>query len=401
LAVLQTHPSQLDGPLFRAIAQTADFDLTVYYLDTDQIGGHVDPELGFSPNWDTSVTSGYSVVGCPQGFLRRLRFLRQECFSGDKYDLVIVPGYARFDLTLLALLFRSQPLGMRLDTAAIYPGSWAKARLKRVILKYLFRRYSAFHPVGSLTECFLQSMGISRSRMFRFAYAADNRSFRTSSEGFRRQRDKLLQGQGIPPEHFVVLGVLKFIPRENPMELLRGFRNFHLRFPDSALLLVGAGALEGQIRTYVSRHGLGDAVRLVGYSKYSDLPKWYAMSDVFVHPSTRECWGASVNEAMACGLAVIASSLVGSSYDLIRDGINGYQYPSGDVEALSGSLERIASLPDRGKQLGECSSLVIKAWDFGATIESLRSALDKVGAESTRLNTRAYNVLAADASEKC
>jgi glycosyltransferase involved in cell wall biosynthesis len=84
---------------------------------------------------------------------------------------------------------------------------------------------------------------------------------------------------------------------------------------------------------------------------------------------------------MACGLPVVASSSVGSSYDLIQDAANGYQYPSGDVKALADCLTRIASRPDRGSELGECSRRLIKAWDFEATIKSLESALLGIKAE--------------------
>src|SRR5205807_2619405 len=123
---------------------------------------------------------------------------------------------------------------------------------------------------------------------------------------------------------------------------------------------------------------LGGSVRLVGYVKYSELPKWYAISNVFVHPAKRESWGVSVNEAMACGLPVVASSSVGSSYDLIHDGINGYQYPSGDIKALADCLARIASRADRGCELGERSRHLINAWDFEATMKSLESALHMI-----------------------
>jgi glycosyltransferase involved in cell wall biosynthesis len=378
LAVLQTHPTQFDGPLFREIARTGAIDLTVYYLDTDQVSLQVDPELGFSPNWDIPVVSGYRLVRCPQGLSQRLRFLRRECFSANKYELVIVPGWGRPELDLLALLFRRQPLGVRLDTAMIYPELRAKAHLKRALLKRLFRRYSVFHPVGSLSEAFLRTVGMGQDRIFRFPYAVDNEYFRATSGAFRKRRDGLLQDQGISPQHFVVLGVLKFIPRENPMELLRGFHSFHRRFPDSALILVGAGPLEKDLRSYVSTSGLSKIVRLVGYARYGELPKWYGISNVFVHPSANECWGVSVNEAMACGLPVVASSLVGSSYDLIKEGVNGYQYPSEDAQALADCLARIASRPDRGWQLGESSARLIQAWDFRATIRSLESALRSV-----------------------
>ncbi len=381
LAILMTHPTQFDGPLFSRISRAGVIDLTVYYLVTDRIADKVDNELGFSPNWDTPVTEGYRRVVCPRPFVRRLRLLWRECLVDGRYDLVIVPGYARLDTNLLALAPHRQALGMRLDTAPIYPEPAWKAWCKRMVLRLFFRRFAAFHPVGSLTEGFLRGLGVSPSKMFRFPYAADNTYLAERANQFRQERERILSDLSISSATFIVLGVLKFVPRENPMELLRGFRLFHEKFPNSALIVVGAGALQREIKAYIAASKLANSARLVGYARYSELPKWYGISNVFVHPSTKECWGVSVNEAMACGLPVVTSSLVGSSYDLIQDGANGYQYPSGDAQALADCLGRIASSPDRGGELGECSQRLVKAWDFDATMKSLESALHKIKAQ--------------------
>ena len=84
---------------------------------------------------------------------------------------------------------------------------------------------------------------------------------------------------------------------------------------------------------------------------------------------------------MACGLPVVTASSVGSSYDLVRDGANGYQYPSGDDKVLADCLTRIALLSDHGRELGERSRRLIQAWDFEATMRFLESALRMVKAE--------------------
>jgi len=277
---------------------------------------------------------------------------------------------------------------MRLDTAPIYVEPRWRAWCKRIVLRRLFRRFATFHSVGSLTERFLEDLGVRPARIFPFPYAVNNAYFAEKADRFRQERERIRSDLGISAGAFVVLGVLKFVPRENPLELLRGFHLFHEICPDSALLLVGAGALENEIKAYVAASNLTGAVLLVGYARYSELPKWYAVSDVFVHPARRESWGVSVNEAMACGLPVVASSSVGSSYDLVRDGANGYQYPSENVKALAGCLARIASRPDRGVALGECSTRLIQAWDFEATMRSLESAVDMIRSESTHQNIR-------------
>lgn len=382
LAVLLTHPTQFDAPLFREITRKTSIDLDVFYLETDSISAHVDQELGFSPGWDIPLTSGYKSVCCPTGFLKRLRFLKQRCFNGRKYDLVIVPGYARLDLGLLALRYRRQSLGMRLDTVSIYPEPAWKMHVRRMVLTKVFRRYAVLHPVGSLTERFLLELGIDANRMYRFSYSIDNQRFQEGATRARTTRRETLEALGLAADSFVVLGVLKFTPRENPLELVRGFRLFHDRVPKSALILVGAGQLEGEMHRLIAEADLTDAVRMVGYVKYSDLPRWYGISDVFVHPSTLECWGVSVNEAMACCLPVIASDRVGSAHDLIRNGVNGYRYPGGDFQALSNCLEKVVR--EKGPScMGDESQRLIANWNYEATIRSLEAALARVTSKTS------------------
>lgn len=381
VAILASHPTQIEAPLFREIARTGLADLEVYYLEENQAAVPVDHELGFSPEWDIPLKEGYKSVSCPRGLFERVRFLGRRCFASRRYDMVIVPGYRRLDVALLALRYWGPALGMRLDTVSIYPEPQWKTAIRRLVLRQWFRRYAVLYPVGSLTETFLEDLGVEPTRIFRFPYAVDNQSLGPRAEHFRRDRAQMLGELALSPNAFVVLGVLKFVPRENPLELVRGFQLFHARYPQSALLLVGAGPLGKELRRFIAGAGLSDVVRLVGYARYSDLPRWYAVSDVFVHPAVKECWGVSLNEAMACGLPVVASDRVGAAYDLVLEGFNGYRYRSGDCEALSDCLEKVARRGGRSAMGGE-SQRVVAEWSYRTTLASLGAALAKVTGKS-------------------
>ena len=50
-----------------------------------------------------------------------------------------------------------------------------------------------------------------------------------------------------------------------------------------------------------------------------------------------------INEAAAAGLAIISSNVVGASAELVRDGVNGYLFPPGDLEALTRAMLDISS----------------------------------------------------------
>ena len=70
------------------------------------------------------------------------------------------------------------------------------------------------------------------------------------------------------------------------------------------------------------------------------MPAIYRLGDLFVLPSQGpdETWGLALNEAMASGRAVIASTKAGGACDLIRSGDNGWMFQSGDKQALADLL---------------------------------------------------------------
>ena len=57
-------------------------------------------------------------------------------------------------------------------------------------------------------------------------------------------------------------------------------------------------------------------------------------------PSRTEVWGLVINEALACGVPVVASNAAGAVADLMQDGVNGYVIPPRDPEALRDALAR-------------------------------------------------------------
>jgi glycosyltransferase involved in cell wall biosynthesis len=116
-------------------------------------------------------------------------------------------------------------------------------------------------------------------------------------------------------------------------------------------------------------------VCFAGHVKLDELPGYYACADVFVLPSWGEPWGLVINEAMACGLPVIATDRVGASIDLIREGVNGHVVPARDVEALARALRRVLAGPERAAEMGRQSARLIAPVTFDAVAEGILSAI--------------------------
>ena len=157
------------------------------------------------------------------------------------------------------------------------------------------------------------------------------------------------------------------------MDLLRAYELLIVGYRLSltpALVFVGDGILRPELEKYVKDHKLFN-VHFVGFKNQTELPNYYAISDVFVLPSgAGETWGLVANEAMCFDLPVIVSDAVGCGYDLVKQGKNGFVFPLGDIEKLTEYLFSILSGNYKQK-----SFEIIKNYSHEKDIEGIRRAL--------------------------
>lgn len=90
--------------------------------------------------------------------------------------------------------------------------------------------------------------------------------------------------------------------------------------PKIRLVIVGKGPEEKRLKEAVSQLQVGESVLLAGPKE--DLLPYYRAADVFVLPSLTEGMSNSMLEAMACGVAIMASRVDGAK-DAVTDGESG------------------------------------------------------------------------------
>jgi glycosyltransferase involved in cell wall biosynthesis len=127
--------------------------------------------------------------------------------------------------------------------------------------------------------------------------------------------------------------------------LLRSFA----AVPGDAVELVLYGTLAGDELFRPELEALVAAdprVRLLGRYDHEELPSVMADIDVMLVPSTTlDSYGLVVVEALAYGVPVIASDMVGAAYEHLRDGENGFIFPVERPERLRDLIESIARDP--------------------------------------------------------
>lgn len=90
------------------------------------------------------------------------------------------------------------------------------------------------------------------------------------------------------------------------------------------LTLIGSGETFTEIQTSITQHNLHNCVTLIPHLQKDELIQYYHASQVFLFPSQYDVWGLVVNEAMAAGLCVFASTKAGATQDLIAHNTTGF-----------------------------------------------------------------------------
>jgi N-acetyl-alpha-D-glucosaminyl L-malate synthase BshA len=140
----------------------------------------------------------------------------------------------------------------------------------------------------------------------------------------------------------VILTVARLDVKKGIHHLIDAMPAITRKFPGARLVIAGEGPERGHLMDQINKLGLEHNVSLAGAVQNKDLPKFYAMADIFILPSLREGLGVVLLEAMACGTPVIGSR-VGGIPDIINDGENGLLAEPGDYEDIAKNIVRCLS----------------------------------------------------------
>ena len=134
----------------------------------------------------------------------------------------------------------------------------------------------------------------------------------------------------------------RFLDWKHPDDALRVAAQLRDDDYNFTLRIAGAGVLEPQLRAMISELHLEGCVQLLGSLRPEQVRCEMERSRIFLLTSDRrEGWGAVLNEAMNSGCAVVASDAVGATPFLVKDGVNGSVYHSGDTQELYEKVRRL------------------------------------------------------------
>jgi glycosyltransferase involved in cell wall biosynthesis len=175
------------------------------------------------------------------------------------------------------------------------------------------------------------------------------------------------EAAGLEPHRRYLIHVARHHPVKDQATLIRGFALAAPDLPGVDLLMVGDGALRGELESLAVELRVPGRVKFLGIR--TDIPELMRAADAFALTSLSEAASLTLMEAMASGLPVVVTE-VGGNPEIVRHGREGLLFPSGDAPALAEALRRLFTDPALAASLGAAGrGRAAERYQLGRTVE--------------------------------
>lgn len=253
-----------------------------------------------------------------------------------------------------------------------------KRTIKNLYVPAVCRRYRGMLVCGQTGRRFFHRYGVRDERMFNMPVEPDYSLIENMLVDRRRE---LARSLGIDPDdgRKRLVCCCRLIPLKRVDLVIDAFRAIADERPEWDLMIVGSGESRAALEAQAGVLREAGRVRFLGFLDPEPVAAVYHASHALVLASDYEPWALVVNEAAAAGLAIVASDRVGAAYELVRDGVNGFMFPAGDLPALTAALRQVTD-PARTGAMQAASRGELARWRReGDPIRGLREALQAGG----------------------
>lgn len=354
-------------PVFNELAKHREIDLEVIFL------AETDPSLRQWQIYKNEISFRYQVLRS-----WRKRFGLQNillnaglsaALEAAKPDAIVCGGYNY--LASWQSLYWARQKSVRFlvwvesNARDRRSGDPAKEFLKR---KFLCNSGGVIVPGKSSFE-YVRGYSVPQKNIFIAPNAVDIELFACRAEEARRNQFAVREKLGLPQRYFLYVG--RLVPEKGVFDLVEAYGTLSQDLRKKiGLLMVGDGAardaLVGMVPAGVGVHD---------FVQRDELGAFYALADALVFPTHSDPWGLVVNEAMACGLPIIASEAAGCVADLLEDGWNGRVVASKATHELALAMTTLATDDALRHAMGKRSRERIAGFSPQACAEGIVTAV--------------------------
>jgi glycosyltransferase involved in cell wall biosynthesis len=345
-------------PVFNALAQRPEIDLHVVFLSEN------DPSLRQWRVYKDEIQFQYDVLPS-----RRLRLGAhnillnrgvRSALNRMKPDVVLCGGYNYLASWRAAYWARIHRVPLLLWSESTAFDRRRGYRFVEFIKRRFLNLCTGFVVSGRSSWNYLKNLGIADQRIFTAPNAVDISLFSSLAEAARQGRVQRRGSPPLPSRYFFYVG--RLVQPKGIFDLVEAYGQLDAKIRSLVgLVFVGDGSGRGELAERASKISPG-TIQILGFAHREELPELYALADCFVFPTHSDPWGLVVNEAMACSLPVIVTSVAGCALDLVQDGCNGFVVAPSDPSRLAAAMARLAGDPGLRAKMGAKSRERVEAY---------------------------------------
>ena len=383
LAIITTHPIQYYAPVFKALAGQHK-QTKVFYTSGEGSIKKFDPDFQKTIEWDIPLLDGYDYTflkntASNPGTTHFRGIINPDAITAiDKFDpaVVLVYGWAwHSHLKIIRHYAKTKKIWFRGDSTLLDATKGYRKVIRYILLKWIYRHVNLAFYVGAQNRAYFQHFGLKESQLKFAPHSIDNNRY---SADRSEEAASIRQQLQVPLSGILVLFAGKLEQKKDPFALLEAFE--YVTNGDVFLLFAGNGELEKELKLRAGHSVKKDKIFFLGFQNQSVMPALYQACQIFCLPSVGpgETWGLAVNEAMAAGRAVIVSDKVGCAVDLVKEGVNGAIFKSGDRRDLSIKLQNLSESTDLLEKAGEASKRIIENWSVDKQVSFILRELNTI-----------------------
>lgn len=170
----------------------------------------------------------------------------------------------------------------------------------------------------------------------------------------------------LPVQHLISVGRLN-IQKDHKTLLFAFAELIFIHKQDIHLTIYGEGSERKNLEDLINKLGLQGKVSLPGV--VSNIYQEISLGDIFIFPSLYEGFPNALCEAMSVGIPVIASHCSGN-VDVVRDGIDGFLFPIGDISILVSKIITLIENEHIRRLFSQNALTVVERFNSQSILES-------------------------------
>jgi len=233
----------------------------------------------------------------------------------------------------------------------LYPEkSWI---LKKLML-FCFNKAKKVFAVSNYTKKLLMRKGVNENKIVVIPNGTDLERFNPGIDF-----SDILKKYDVLQDKKIIFSVSRLVERKNFGAIIESMPEILEKVPNTVYLIGGAGPMRENWEKMAEEKGLRDKVLFVGYISDDELPKYYAMCDIFIMPSMElegrgevEGFGIAFLEANACSKPVVGGRS-GGIEDAIINGKTGILVNPNSKEEIKEAILKLLKNPSLAKSMGK------------------------------------------------